>query len=137
MPTRVRRRLAGAKIRPDSTPTSRLERRRNLIVGDNSAKSAFQVHQQKRDRSRGNTRYPRGLTERFRPLLIELLLHFDRQATTRAVVEIPGQARRFKLFLPAHLVALALDLYVIFDLDIDLHSSLVVRQAGTCSGQRY
>ncbi len=103
-----------------------LRDRLNLFVDRESAKSAFQMHQQEGNRSRGNARNPRRLTKRFRSLLVEFLLHFDRQAANRAIIEIPRQARRFELFLPAHLIALALDVTLIFDLNLDLLGSVAV-----------
>ena len=58
------------------------------------------------------------------PITIELLLHFDRQAGYAAVIEISRQGERFELAPPCHLLALALDVALVLDLNLELLGDL-------------
>jgi hypothetical protein len=101
----------------------------------------LEVHQQQRDGRRRDALDARGLAEGFRPVLVELLLHFDREAAHRAVVEVVRQRRVFLLAALGDLLGLAVDVALVLGLDLELLDGLRVgrsarpRRAGS-SGWR-
>src|SRR5207253_4446381 len=87
-------------------------------------KASLQMHQQQRNRRRRDSRNARRLSDGLGPITIELLLHFDRQAGYAAVIEISRQGERFELAPPCHLLALALDVALVLDLNLELLGDL-------------
>ena len=57
--------------------------------------------------------YPRGLAKGFRLVLVELLLHFDREAAHSVVVEVARQRRVFLLATIGDFLRLAVDVALV------------------------
>ena len=67
-----------------------------MLFSARRTEAALQMHQQQRNRRRRDAGNARGLAEGFGLVLIQLLLHFDRQAAHLAIIEIARQARRLQ-----------------------------------------
>src|SRR6266853_950905 len=84
------------------------------------AYSALQVDEQQRDRGGSNARDARGLSDRLRFVLVQFLLHFDRQAAYASVIEIARQSHRLAAPLARDFFVLTLDVPLVFGLNLHL-----------------
>ena len=78
------------------------------------------MHEQERDCRRGHAGNARGLADRLRPVLVQLLLHLHGQTADRPIIQISGQAPRLLPRPPADLVVLPIDVAGVFGGDLDL-----------------
>src|SRR5437773_1201315 len=84
------------------------------------AHSALQVDEQQRNRGWSDARNSRGLSDRLRSVLLQFLLHFDRQATDALVIEIARQQHRLVAPSARDFFTLTLDIPLVFGLNLHL-----------------
>src|SRR5262249_22603109 len=83
-------------------------------------KSPLQMHQQQRYGRRRDPRDARSLPDGFGAVAIQLLLYLHRQALDAAVIEIDRQREPLELAPARNFLALALDVALVLDLDLEL-----------------
>ena len=132
---------AGESCKPEFRETSRERLRKSHAVPleicrpSGVSETAFQMDEQhgnRRGRDAGNAR---SLTHSLRAVLIQLLLRLRRKPAHLAVIHIRRKAQIFVLRLTRDFFLLALDITLVFGLDLDLLAHPLVRHAGTGAAQ--
>ena len=102
------------RFRRDLQPSNSVMPLRELFGGRScrflrraSANPALQMHEQQRNRCRCDARYARCLAQRLGTMLVEFLLHFDRQPAHAQVIDVVRQQRVLVFFVARDLVLLA------------------------------
>ena len=107
------------------------------VLREGAVPALAQMDHQQRDRRRRHARNARGQAQRFRPMLGQLLPHFEAQRRHLHVVQVGRQLEVLEMRGALHLVVLAVDVAGVLGGDLDLLDLQSVAQRTCASPAAY